>query len=355
MSAAVQQRRAWRAAALGLMLVAAIGVPTGAWAADIGDDVARAANWLSGEWNDNEQVWQQRIDAADPKVLQKQDAVAHVHTILKPVQVPGVDGRLLYVQQSKGDDLQQVLQQRLLHLRAGDTPGTVRVDQWRLPGDAARFIGGHRDPAVWTTLAVADLQAANPGADGCALKLSFDAASQTYSGSTVPGDCTDSRLRPGRMLQQSDAWRLSENQWSTLAQWRSADGRLVQGNTTDTAMRSRKARYFDGWIWFRNAGPDAPAGDTDTSFMAKVRLHAEGQRIVLKRKDGSETPWLVELATLTYQNTRRPVLKLGLVDRASGKTLSYAWTSVGAEMVGMNLSWFQAGMTVKDSQPEFGF
>ena len=92
-------------------------------------------------------------------------------------------------------------------------------------------------------------------------------------------------------------------------------------------------------------GPGAGADDRDTSFTAKYALHSEGQKVVLLRKDGSESPWQLELALLTYQNTRRPILKFALLDRASGKSIAYAWANTEANTVGMNLGWFQAGVT----------
>jgi len=53
-----------------------------------------------------------------------------------------------------------------------------------------------------------------------------------------------------------------------------------------------------------------------------------------------------QLAQLTYKNGTR-VFKLGIVDNASGKTISYTWTNPDATRIGINLSWVQAGFTLK--------
>ena len=59
---------------------------------------------------------------------------------------------------------------------------------------------------------------------------------------------------------------------------------------------------------------------------------------------GKPVGYAVELVRLTYQNTRTAVLKLGIVDESTGETVSYGWAEPGAERIGINLRWVQAGM-----------
>jgi hypothetical protein len=53
-----------------------------------------------------------------------------------------------------------------------------------------------------------------------------------------------------------------------------------------------------------------------------------------------------ELAQLSHKNGAR-VLKLGIVETASGKTVAYTWANPEAERIGINLRWIQAGFTLK--------
>jgi hypothetical protein len=64
---------------------------------------------------------------------------------------------------------------------------------------------------------------------------------------------------------------------------------------------------------------------------------------------------LIELATLTYQNTRKSVLKFTLLHRDTLKTLTYVWANADASTIGMNLGWFQAGVAQKADRIDFGF
>lgn len=314
------------------------------------DDVARLAAWLAGEWNNNEQVWQQRIDAADPKLAARQEAVPHVHQVVAPVALPQFGAQVLYLQQSRGDDLGQVQAQRLIRLTPEGDDGGIRQDSIELPAGAA-YLDAHRRPEVLASLTAEALRTDT----GCAVIWRFDPQAQAYRGSTLAERCQDRSSRPGQVLSVQQTWQLSATQLSVLAQARDAAGQLVLGNRTDTAQRSRKVRYFQGWVWFKVAGPGAAADDKNTSFTAKYLLHSEGQRMVVPLANGSPSPYQLELALLTYQNTSRPVLKFALLDRASGKTLTYVWTNPQATTIGMNLGWFQAGVTQKAERSEFGY
>ena len=336
-------------------------------------DLAQFAAWISGEWNNNEQVWQQKIDAADPKVLRKETPVEHTHQLIQPVHAPQLGAHVFYLQQSPGDDPQQLRRQRLLRLTRDEAAGSLRQEVFELPDDA-----GFVPPAARAAL-LAELKPAQlKPLVGCEVIWRFDAAESVYTGAVVSGRCSarmsapDATLdptpdatpgasssamsaAPRPALWAADTYRLSESQLSVLEQARDAAGTRLQGNSTDTAARHRKVRYYEGWVWFKLAGPGAAADDKRTSFTAKFLLHNEGQRMVVLNADGTPSPYLLELAVLTYQNTRRPILKFALLDRQTLKSLSYTWSAVDTPTLGMNLSWFQSGVTLKAQQPNFGF
>lgn len=324
-------------------------VITSATASAEPNDVARVYEWLSGEWNNQEQVWQQAIDANDTKIERKQDSVAHRHTVVAPVDLPALGPHVLYVQQSTGADQTQVTGQWLLRLQAGPER-TVRLETVHLT-DPQRWRDAHRRAQAWSHFTAADTSTTV----GCELLLRRDDSAQAYTGAVPNGTCTDTLAVAGQTLFRSETLQLQAGQWSALTQWRDAQGHLIKGNKTDTATRNRKVRYFEGWVWFRNAGPGAAADDKDTSFTAKFMLHNEGQRMTVLHKDGRPSPFVLELAKLTYQNTRRPVLKFALRDRATDKTLSYVWAHAEAPMIGMNLGWFQSGMTERSTRVHYGY
>lgn len=263
---------------------------------------AQTPLWLAGEWNNHEQVWQQRIDAAKPAdagAAQRPSEVPHRQAVVRA----GSDGAWR-VQWHEG----------VLHGRGA----ALLTQSWRvtLPEGGAG-----------TALL-------NVEGSACSVVLARSEGPEAWAGASAPGQCTlagqkrrvQARLSPGMIEWQEHA----EGQ-----------------NGPAPPLRLRKQRYFEGWVWFRNAGPGASPDDKDTSFTARISLHSEGQRLVLQGKDGTDSPWELEFALLTYQNTRRPILKFGLVDRSTGKSISYTWASTDASNIGFNLGWFQSGLTLR--------
>ena len=302
------------------------------------EGLARFTAWWAGEWNNNEQVWQQKLDAADAKLTIKPPAVPHLHHIVMPLDAPQVAGQWFYLQQSQGADLAAAQRARLVRLTLDGAGPDIRQDDFKLPEGPA-WTDAHLRPVALAAQAAQAAQAEQAGAAGVKL-WRFDVATQSYSG--------------------GGSGQLTAGQWIFDGPPGAATTTAMVTTTATTtvnipALRSRKVRYYEGWVWFKVAGPGAAADDTQTSFTARVVLHNEGQRIVVKLADGSASPYLLELALLTYQNTRRPILKFALLDSQTQKTLTYIWGSPDAPTLGMNLQWFQAGVTAKSARPNFGF
>ena len=132
--------------------------------------------------------------------------------------------------------------------------------------------------------------------------------------------------------------------------WRVTPNRLLSSHGEpgkETAYRARRVRYYDGWVALQRRRIDPQAAEEDHILIQGLRVHDEGS-IVPITDAGNPTGYALELARLTYQNTNTAVLKLGVIDEATGKTLSYAWSAPLAERIGINLRWVQAGFTRQD-------
>ena len=89
-----------------------------------------------------------------------------------------------------------------------------------------------------------------------------------------------------------------------------------------------------------------PGADLSEWIFTRIeRMHNQGQKIPLLDESGKKTGYTLSLESLTYQETQTPVLKIGVIDDRTGYTLSYSWTEPGSLRVGLNVRWFQAGLT----------
>lgn len=121
------------------------------------------------------------------------------------------------------------------------------------------------------------------------------------------------------------------------------------GEGDSTPFRARRVSYYKGWIALSRQSIDERAADDDYLFLADLRAHDEGF-ITPILDQGQPTGYAVELARLTYQNTGVAVLKLGIIEEATGETLAYSWANPGAALIGINLRWVQCGFTSLSQQ-----
>ena len=112
-----------------------------------------------------------------------------------------------------------------------------------------------------------------------------------------------------------------------------------------TPSELEKATYYKGWMAVKKHMVEPDADLSEWIFARIERMHNQGQKIPLLDDSGNKTGYTLSLEAVIYQETRVPVLKVGVIDDRTGYTLSYSWADPEAHRVGLNVRWFQAGLT----------
>jgi hypothetical protein len=318
-------------------LTLALAGPALAQTAPLQADLARFVQWFGGEFDNHEQVWQQRIDATKPGAPADAEKTAHSHSVFAPIALPALGAHVYYVQQSLDGDLSKVYRQRLYRISADDAAKAVRLEIFSLPEPKA-VLNAHLRPELLAGLDVATLRPAK----GCDVLWRFDAAAQAFEGQVAPNACSYVSPQLGKRIIVNDTLKLTASEIWINDQARDEAGNHVFGSKSNTPVKARKVRYFSGWAFGTDADGRKLRGER------ALLLHNEGQTVTLAFEDGSASPYQIQLAQLTYQNTTAPILKLALLDsRTPGKSVAYTWANVEAGRIGLNLGWVQFGFTVK--------
>ena len=151
----------------------------------------------------------------------------------------------------------------------------------------------------------------------------------------------DGRGFEGVLVEDSNCAELLPGRWQINGDLLSV---TPPGATDDTPLIARRVTYYNGWIALSRASIDKNAAEDDYVFLSAIRAHDEGS-VTSILDEGEPTGYAVELARLTYQNSQTAVLKLGIIEEATGETLAYAWANPGAGLIGINLRWVQCGFT----------
>jgi hypothetical protein len=177
------------------------------------------------------------------------------------------------------------------------------------------------DPAQWAALDACALRGASPR------QVVADAAA---CAALTPGIGAAAALLPLAIDR--------DGEWLHLRLY--AD----QARGTEAREDLRQVQFFEGWAAINGAGPTAAADSRDWHMNRTLRLGNEGGRAALAWRDGKPSGYSLGLERLTYREGNVPVLKLSVIEDASGRTLAYAWANPEATRIGINLGWIQVGL-----------
>lgn len=301
--------------------------------------------WFAAEFDNYEQNWQDKIDAETNKDLQIHE---HIHHVFAPLATPALDGVTYFVKQYMDGDASKVYRQRLYQFIPNEEKGAVQLNIYRFK-DEAKYADAHLNPTLFQKLSLDEITTYK----GCEVYWTFNG--EYFDGTMVKNACAIKSSRSGKMLYFNDTLRLTDSEIWIADSATDEDGKHIFGNKQGIAHKNRKVTYFTGWGGNRIGGKDAPQ-EAKWYFTKNIVMHNEGQIFPLvDDKTGEKSNYSIQLAKLTYQNTKAPIMKFGLIDNSTGKTITYIWSDRENDNIGMNLRWMQSGLKVKTERPHFSF
>jgi hypothetical protein len=308
-------------------------------------DLRHFLGWLAGEYDNNEQVWQQKQEAGKTATGIPENPFPHVHQLISAIDAPTL-GSDVYMLQTRNAS---VSMQSLMRFSWDSKSSSIRQENLEFV-DESKYAKLAQDSVLAGTLSNKQVKLLS----GCDVYWRFQPKAQNYTAS-LQGDTCKRAQGKGKNVSVRQSMSLSETEFSTSESTVDAKGSRLSGRADGVPLRKRKVRYFTGWAYVNRSGKAARESDTKFSFQKDIVIHNEGQRVPLLFDDGKPTGYSIELAQLTYQETKTPILKLALIDNATDTSATYVWSSTDASKIGMNLKWLQVGLTEKPERVHFGF
>ena len=325
-------RAGWVAAALALSACDASLCVDASASGPLGDFARLAV----GEYNNHEQVSMQIEDG-----MAESQRQPHRHYQLRPTSAPRAGESALLITALSGDaiDRPDGLRWRLLGTLSAqpNEAEAIRMTLHRLSESGE----DRADSSLGSLSLSAEDLIALPG---CTLVWRQGPAG--YDGQTS-ANCQLFSERFERSVIAANRYRLDAEGLRVRERFSSGDGEALW--EAPEALH-RRARYYTGWIRMRRSQIDPTVTDDDDMVVnSGLRLHNEGQILPLLDA-GQPTGYAVQLARLSYRSKPPiPILKLGIIERASGHTVAYSWSSPDAGRIGLNLRWILSGMTAESA------
>jgi hypothetical protein len=308
-------------------------------------------SWFEGEFDNNEQVWQQ-VQTAEKDKQPVKNPFEHIHHLFRKIDAPGVGAHVFFVRQTIAGDpianknVGRIYRQRIY--RFTETPeASIRLEIFLFKDELA-YKDLHLSKDLAASLSLEQLLAT----PGCDVLWRLDVQGDAFVGTMEKDACKITSRSTGEPIFVNDQLRLTATQLDISDQARDDDGKLVWGRADGLPHQNRKVTYFSGWAAISRE-PKAEDHTGKYSFQGGIALHNEGDRVQINYDDGKPSGYWLELAQLTYQETKTPILKLALVDEKTNKSVTYMWANTDATRIGMNLKWFQVGLTQKAPDARF--
>lgn len=195
------------------------------------------ANWVHGRYDNAEQV-ERDIASGVPETQQHR----LMHQVFAPVDVPFLDGVVVYQQSSidGSEDPDWIIRRGLLHFFV--SPETGKVHQRELSfKEEEKFVNVHRTPSQLDGLTLEDLT----WRTNCDFKLSWESGGNAVSGPMDFGPCRMENPGSGEDMIADDKIRITPDEYWFLGRYVDRDGNIVWGTESDEMNQLNRVATLD--------------------------------------------------------------------------------------------------------------
>lgn len=323
-------------------------------------DVKLFFRWFPGEYDNFAQFKEDEFNKIP-------NPHPHVHSLFAPVEVPALGAHVFFTRQHEGGNPQKVFRCRLYSFNPDKKEKAIILSIYAFK-DESTFKDAHLKPEILKDLTMEQLKPF----PGC--EVYFRLEGEFFVGKSKHGQCTFKSSRSGRMLTIFEVIRVGREELQVLEDIADKEtGKRIVGRDDGIPSIQKRCRFYEGWAVIEDKSGDTDSDKKDTPGKAdkvdttdapkktgkpakakrkyhvikNIRLHDQGQRVPLITANGIDTGYELELAQLNYSGSNADVLKLGIFEKGeTKKSKFYIWGEPKAKRLGLNLKWFQAGVTL---------
>lgn len=272
-----------------------------------GNDVTALAERLTGEYSNHAQVWEaERGDAPVPGRYQ---------VSITPGSAGDADGRVLRFRQYRLGDRASPHREARFLLESGPDVGVIqRVER--------------RAENGWQAL------------PGCTVY--WRRAETGFEGETRGNECRFRDPRSGEVVTRHRRWSAGGDELT----WE--ERRVTSRGEESEILRFVAVGWYSGWAGVRGRDDDG-RGEGEWQIERRLRLHDGGGARELPVVNGAAHR--IRLERLRWPKSGIRMLRLSVIEAASGDLVAYAWAPPDARYIGIHLGWLQVGLEVANAAP----
>lgn len=318
--------RALSLTAIGLVIALLNGV--GAHSkqdSDLAADMKLLNELLEGEFDNYLQVWEE-------KETNYEFPHQRIHSVFARVNLPAFGDSVYYVKQYVDGDPTQVVRQRLYSFHPNAAENAIEVVIYSFPEDGP-YLDAHLRPSKLEGLTPQSLKTI----PGC--EVYWVREGDGFKGYMKERTCRIQSERFGKTIIFSGTLKLNREEIWLGDRAVDEEGNVVFGHKEGIHSKLKRCRFFTGWAAVKREGTEEYDSTKD------ITIHDQGGSAFLTSGDKE---YEIRLSQLVYQGSKIPVLTLAVYEKGNETSLAYSWTNPEAKRIGINVRWFQTGMTLKE-------
>jgi CpeT/CpcT family (DUF1001) len=290
------------------------------------DELTMMMKWFEGEFDNFQQIYKEKEDKLP-------DVHEHIHSIFKKISLPVFGENVFYVLQYMDGDSTKIYRQRIYSFKENKIENAIQLEIYSFTSDSLYYYS-HIRPEKLNGLTPAQMTKT----DGCEVYWKKDG--ERFIGYMKEKACNLISKRSGKKIFITDSLVLTKNEIWIRDEAYDENGGYVFGHKGKIPHKLKRCRFYKGWMLLEKAGL------TGEYHQYRNQLwHDQGKRVRLFTEEGKATKYEVELALVVYGKDLE-VLKIALYETGTSKAIMYAWASPGSNNIGINLRWFQCGLTL---------
>ncbi|MEN9610405.1 MAG: hypothetical protein RLZZ628_1219 [Bacteroidota bacterium] len=291
-------------------------------------DVKSLLKQLTGEFDNFQQVWQEKEDKL-PDSLRHE----HIHSIFTPTEIPALGQNLLVVKQYRDGDTAKMGRMRIYRFSPDKKEKAIRLDIFTFKNEKTYSRVEH-NPLILKDLKLKDFDSANE------CTIFWKRKKDGFLGYMKSNTCHFAIEQAQGGQVKEDSLQLTKDALWIRDASAGENSKPVFDNLKKIHNKLMRCKPFKGWFAIKQEEKDEKY-----EFVGNLRLHDQGwkKRVVLP--NGTVTPYSIELSQVMYKKSIA-VLKLAVYEEGKENAIAYTWTHSEAARIGIHSRKIQAGFTL---------
>jgi len=285
-------------------------------------DIKILTDWFEGEFDNSEQLWFERFDAAQ---IPEDKRVDRLHTTHVRLDMPDVGDHVFYVEEYADNDPDNMIRQRFVTFSSDADENAIRMKQGFIK-NGKRFYGiKNLEGIKYSDVTFLDT-----------CDVFWHRRADQYEGKMKPKACVFGE-GDKRRYSVHDLTLSKTKYWRADSTYLVSDDSFYKGNLPGQASQMRKANRFTCEVSFRPEDPSLSFEEfrAQTQEIKGLSIHSEGGEFeAIRESDGAKFTYLMREKEYPFYEDRPEFIYFSVKQEGANRSSIYTVNDIDSRRLG---------------------